>query len=431
MTHGFMGLVAAMHCALSDWDDMTTIDFHRYEAVKFINKRLTLEGRDNAMVSDCVIVAVALLVHVEAFIGSVPAARAHLMGLTQMVQLRGGINDGFGHSPLLQRALAWADFAHATASQSPLSFPLTPVSTSVLGIQNRFLLRSMMLTAMATNRHDNGLTIHNREVLELFELLHSATQAVGTFAFDKLESLRTERSQISDTVYVVEYRLCNLEEMIRLRARNMLPISPEMADAPGAAGYNSPTDLSNALVYASHLYLHMVLRAQPPQAKGHRLLVEALMGSLSEVVIGNDLLTGTWSQAGLRGMGDEYIATMDGTPMDGWRNGNREYYESSSDGTPDSSKDETKDDLHEDILLWILFVGSCAQVPPSYSWDGFETTVDCRGFFLSSLRKHCLARGILSQEVLTSKLRDLVWLDSWCEKQLEMIWKSIGMGLGI
>lgn len=66
MTHAFMGMIAAMHNALADWEDTTTINFHRYEAVKYINKRLHLEGKDfNSPVSDGVIVAVSLLVNVE------------------------------------------------------------------------------------------------------------------------------------------------------------------------------------------------------------------------------------------------------------------------------------------------------------------------------------------------------------------------------
>ncbi|KAH6648785.1 hypothetical protein BKA67DRAFT_372704 [Truncatella angustata] len=222
MTHGFMGLVAAMHCALAEWNDMTTIDFHRYEALKHINERLNLEGRDNATVSDGVIVSVSLLVHVEAFIGSLPAARAHLMGLKKMIEMRGGLLDGFRHSTLLQRALAWADFAYATASQSALSFPFIPTLASALDIQDRFLSRSMMLNTSSLGRCHNRLTIRDRETIELFEIIYSTTQAVNTFEFEKLESLRAERGQMSDSVYFVEYRLCHLEEMCQMRGRRLL-----------------------------------------------------------------------------------------------------------------------------------------------------------------------------------------------------------------
>ncbi|ETS84393.1 hypothetical protein PFICI_02418 [Pestalotiopsis fici W106-1] len=180
MTHGFMGLAAAMHCALVDWDDMTTIDFHRYETIKSINKRLVVEGKGDATVSDAVIVSVALLVHVEAFIGSLPAAAAHLKGLRKMVELRGGI-EVFGHTLLLQRALAWADFAYATASQSPLSFSFIPTLEPALDTCDRFVSRSMMINALAPSHLDGGLVIHNREAIDLFELMFSITQASVQF----------------------------------------------------------------------------------------------------------------------------------------------------------------------------------------------------------------------------------------------------------
>lgn len=430
MTHGFMGLVAAMHCALVDWDDTTTIDFHRYETVKSINKRLVFEGRDDATVSDGVIVAVALLVHVEAFIGSLPAAAAHLKGLRKMVELRGGI-ENFGHAVLLQRALAWADFAYATAAQSPLSFPCIPMLASTLGTYNRFLSRSMMLNALAGGHLDGGLVIPNREAMELFELLHSTTQAVNTFEFDKLESLRMERGQMSDSVYVIEYRLCHLEEMIRSRGRGILPASPvEIKDNGIATVYGKAMDLSDALVYASHLYLHMALRAQPPQAPGHRLIVEALMGSLYDIVTGLNLLVGTWPGASFsqNSHGSTFVLGQSSTQE--WQTGSRGYHGSPSDSTPDSSRSEIMDELHEDILLWILFIGACVQVPPAQSGASFGATVDCRKFFLSSFRNLCLARRILNLETLTRRLQDIIWLDTWCEKQLEMIWARIGIEAG-
>lgn len=65
-THAFMANVAAMHNSLANWDDTTTIDFHRFQAVKSVNERLNLEGKDNdTPVSDGLIVAVALLVNTE------------------------------------------------------------------------------------------------------------------------------------------------------------------------------------------------------------------------------------------------------------------------------------------------------------------------------------------------------------------------------
>lgn len=430
MTHGFMGLVAAMHCALVDWDDMTTIDFHRYETIKSINKRLVFEGKGDAAVSDAVIVSVALLVHVEAFIGSLPAAAAHLRGLIKMVEMRGGI-EVFGDSLLLQRALAWADFAYATASQTSLSFPFIPTLEPALDTSNRFMSRSMMINAFASSHQDGGLVLRNREVTELFELLYSTTQAVNTFEFDKLESLKSKRGRISDSVYMVEYRLCNLEEMIRSRSRSISLVSPvEAGDSHFAMANTKVVDLSDALVYASHLYLHMALRAQPPQAPSHRYLVETLMSSLYGIVAGLSLFV----DASLAESSDQRshgnVPALGVSTMQEWQAGNGGYYSSPSDSTPGSLRNEAHDELHEDVLLWILFIGSCVQVPPSHSRDNFGAVVDSRGFFLGCFKRYCSSRGILDLDILTRRLRCIIWLDTWCERQLEMIWARIGAGTG-
>ncbi|KAI1863087.1 uncharacterized protein JN550_009823 [Neoarthrinium moseri] len=438
MTHGFMGLVAAMHNALAEWDDMTSIDFHRYETIKYINKRLNMEGRHDTTVSDGVIVAVSLLVQIEAFIGSLSSARAHLMGLKKMVELRGGLRHGFGHSPLLQRALAWADFAYATASQTPLSFPFIPQLADPLGIQDRFLSRSTMLNAAASADPGAGLVIQNREILEIFELLYSTTRAVNGFEFNKLESLRTERGQMSDSMYLTDYRLCILEETIRSRERSryesasMISTSPVSApDDQLVTAYKNPKDLSDSLVYASHLFLHMALRGQPPLARAHKLPLEGLMASLYEPLAASGLLIDSTPSPSLTfaSQSPETQASA-GTSLDSWPSPVNDKPDESTHTSALPRKDD-RDDLHEDLLLWVLFVGSCVQIRPSPILDGFESMPDHRAFFLGALRQHCIARNILDRDVLLSKLRDLIWLDSWCEKQLDVIWARIGNELGV
>lgn len=59
-------MLAAMHNSLARWADTSTIDFHRFQAVKSINERLNLEGKDDSKpISDGLVVAVALLVNIE------------------------------------------------------------------------------------------------------------------------------------------------------------------------------------------------------------------------------------------------------------------------------------------------------------------------------------------------------------------------------
>jgi hypothetical protein len=52
--------------ALARWDDTTTFDFHRLQAIKAINERLNVEGKSpNIPISDGITMAVALLVNNE------------------------------------------------------------------------------------------------------------------------------------------------------------------------------------------------------------------------------------------------------------------------------------------------------------------------------------------------------------------------------
>jgi hypothetical protein len=428
-----MGLVAAMHGALSEWDDTTTVDFHRYETLKHINKRLNQEGRDDITVSDGVIVAVSLLVNIEAFIGSIPSAKAHMMGLKKMVELRGGIVEGFRHTTLLQRALAWSDFAYATASQTPLSFPFIPELASSLGIQDRFLSRSMMLNTVPTSQPGPVLTIGNRETMELFELLYSITHAVNTFEYANLDNLRTERGQMSDTVYLIEYRLCRLEETIRSRTMRAQS-SPESSLSPtsddefqAVTSYKGPNDLSDALVYASHLFLHMALRGQPPQARGHKLPLEGLMACLYELLLTLSSMFDSPPLDVATQSPEDFVPA--GSSLDNWLNSVVEHSESPG-STPTSPKDK-RDELHEDILLWILFVGSCVQTRPVVGWDSLAVDSDYRKFFLGALKRYCLGRDMLNYDLLITRLKKVIWLDSWCDKQLDMVWARIGNELGI
>lgn len=52
--------------AYGEWNDTSTFDFHRIQAIRAINERLNIEGKtDNTPISDGIAVAVALLVNNE------------------------------------------------------------------------------------------------------------------------------------------------------------------------------------------------------------------------------------------------------------------------------------------------------------------------------------------------------------------------------
>ncbi|KAK7915120.1 hypothetical protein PG985_012823 [Apiospora marii] len=314
-----------------------------------------------------------------------------------MVELRGGLIDGLGYSPLLQRALSWADFAYATMAAVPLSFPFVPQISGSLDIQDRFMSRSMTINNNAargfqqSQQHGrHGLLLLDREATELFELLFSTTEAVNNFEFARIDALKEQRSQMSDTVYLMEYRLCAMEQQSRAQAARL---------GHGATLAN-PTDLSESLVYASHLFLHLALRGQPPAAKRHKALTEALMTSLSGLLIHLGWLFGTNGRL---------------LPI------------------------ILQDDLHDDIFLWILFVGCCVQMRPAHhprhheyeipTLDSTFLARDHRPFFVLALRRLCRERAITEKEVLMDRLRAIVWMNTWCERQLDMVWALLGLEL--
>ncbi|KAL7621496.1 hypothetical protein AAE478_008819 [Parahypoxylon ruwenzoriense] len=432
-THAFIAMIAAMHNSLAMWADTSTIDFHRFQAVKSINERLNLEGKDDNNISDGLIVAVSLLVNIEAFIGSLNAAAAHMSGLKRMVDLRGGILEGFKHNSILQRSITWADYSYATAAHKPLVFPFIPQIASSLALYDQFTSRSMIANTEPLGFRD--LTVHNREAVELFELLYSITDYINNFDYVSFEGTYAERIQVSNSIYLVEWRLCQLEELSRSRQTwrraGSAPLLPSVGEQDKQPRYPSPTDISDALIYAAHLFLHLAIRGQPPSAQRHRALTEALMSSLRDPVLTLDLL----SQPKTYGTPSQFNRSSSTVQNAGgsWPT----MYNDTSSSELRHAGIPPRDELYANILLWALFTGSCVRtsVPineaASSSPAGPSVLLgDHRTFFLTALKSYCRMRGIREREVLLAKLKDVMWLYSWSEHQLTLIWPEIGEDLG-
>ncbi|KAI1806898.1 hypothetical protein F4811DRAFT_508563 [Daldinia bambusicola] len=423
-THAFIAMLAAMHNSLARWADTSTIDFHRFQAVKSINERLNLEGKDDSKpISDGLVVAVALLVNIETFIGSLSAAEAHMSGLKRMVDLRGGIVDGFKHSSILQRSISWADYSYATAVHKPVAFPFIPQLASSLALHDRFTSRSMLANMEPLGFKD--LTIQNREAIELFELLYSITECINNFDYTSLENTFGQRIQVSDSIYMIEWRLCKLEHVSRTRQSwrraGSVPLLPSIETDNTQPRFPSPTDLSDVLIYAAHLFLHLAIRGQPPSAQRHRALAEALMSSLYDPILALDLLSepkpceSSGSQLASSSPDQSPTPTMPG------------YFPTSEISLPGMTR-LFRDELHANILLWALFIGSCVRIPVvlnEYSVLGG----DQHHFFITALKNYCRIRNILEREVFLTKLKDVMWLYSWCEHQLGLVWGEIADSL--
>ena len=335
---------------------------------------------------------------------------------------------------------ARADFSYATAANKPLVFPLIPQLAASLGLRDRFMSRSMVANTEATGLND--LSVQHREVLELFELLYSVADGINTFDWADVQGFKEERAQISDSIYFLEWRLCQLEDSIRrrqcptTRAESLPVLMPSDGAGPGPCSGSSgsgawsettpPIDLSNAIVYASHIFLHLAIRGQPPAAHRHRALTEALMSSLCDTLMMLDLLSGPESI----GSPESYHTAISGGQLsvESWGSSTSEPT-STGAWSSATTTTTTRCELHENILLWVLFVGCCVRMPAFHDDAPFMyrgiLLGDHHEFFLNALAKYCRARNILDRDALLATLKDIVWLDRWCENQLELVWQEI------
>lgn len=316
-----------------------------------------------------------------------------------------------------------ADFSYATAANKPLVFPLIPKLATSLGIKDRFMSRSMVANTEAIGL--SSLSIRHREVMELFELLYSITDAINSFNWADIKAFKAERAQISDSIYLLEWRLCQLEDSNRSQQSSStraesLPITMPSDDNDSWLETSPPPDLSNALVYASHLFLHLAIRGQPPAAHRHRALTEALMSSLCDTLMMLDLM----SEVDPLGSPASYHteSSIGQLSTESWST-------TTSDVSNSSSWIAPRSHLHENILLWILFVGSCIRMPNSLDNAPFMyrgiIIGDHHEFFSRTLARYCRVRNILDRETLLLTLKEISWLDSWCENQLDLVWQEI------
>ncbi|KAI0149515.1 hypothetical protein GGR57DRAFT_223202 [Xylariaceae sp. FL1272] len=422
ITHAFMALVASMHNALARWDDTSTFDFHRLQAIKAINDRLNVEGKTPGIpISDGITMAVALLVNNEAFTGSIDAAAAHMSGLKRIIDLRGGILEAFKYNPIVQRALVWADFSYASVAGQPLMFPLVPGLTSSLGLHDHLQTRSAV--ANAESQCSKSLIVGNQEVVDNLELLSSITVCLNSFDYTNLAGMSTERVQLSNSIYLAEFRLFQLEDSYRLLLpKEGEPLSSILEDdVISNSRRPPPNDLSEILVWASHLYLHLALRGQPPSAPRHRALTESLMSSLCDTLSTLNLLVSPEPYGSPQShYSINSINSIGNSSVDSWS--------TNTTNTSIHSPLERKptNDIHKDMLLWALFIGSCVRLPVAPGAYQGILLGDHHEFFILALKNYCLTRFITDKFTLAAKLKAVVWLDSWMENQLDLIWAEVG-----
>jgi len=316
-----------------------------------------------------------------------------------------------------------ADFSYAYAAGKPLMFPFVPQLATSLDLHDRFQSRSL---GTATGRLEpQGLSIRNEKVIDVFELIHSITHCLGSFDYLNLANMSTERVQLSDSIYLAEWQLFQLQESLRD------PVTPEgQGPAPlgvkdrgkRAAGESPTLDLSESLIYAGHLFMHLALRGQPPTAPRHRTMVEALMSSLYGTLATLDLLSSP----------EPYGSPISYHSVGSFGDSSVENWSSTASSTSVLRIHPIKpvDDFTQNTLLWALFVGSCVRVstiaPEFYSSHQAIFFGDHHRFFIHAFKNYCRMRRIFDKDALEMKLKDILWLDSWCENQVNLIWEEIG-----
>lgn len=336
-----------------------------------------------------------------------------------------------------------ADFAYGTAANESLVLPFIPDLAGSLDLHDRFTTRTMISNIGSLRCGD--VIIRNKEIVEILELMHSVSRFINGYDYSDLGSSVSERVQVSDSIYLAEWKICQLEDTMRskyftTRASSTTPslysddtLSPQEPKGPAI-------DVSDPLVYAAHLFLHLAIRGQPPTAYRHKILTEALVSSLYRPLMSLNLLA--WPESAAYGSPDSGLGSSNerSSPCSSSHDSqapalseNAEYPNSHAytDNQPENQPaSPVHDELHLDILIWILFVGSCVRTPPipynsPFMYHG-ATHGDGRDFFVGSLAKLCRRRNITDLNVLHSKLRGIVWLGCWCDYQLETLWHEIG-----
>lgn len=281
-------------------------------------------------------------------------------------------------------------------------------------------LQSRSLSANIALAQARDLAIRDREVVDVLELLSSITVCLGSFDYNDLASMSKERVQLSDSIYLAEYRLCQLEEASRSSIACSLPSSTSPGELRLPDEGHRGIDLSKSAMYAGHLFLHLALRGQAPSAPRHRALTQALMVSLCDTLIALDLLPSTHTEAYGSPQSHYSVGSLGNSSVESWSTTTT----NTSIGSDLVRKMEN--DLHKNILLWALFVGSCvrlAAAPRNFQPLG---SGDHHEFFIIALKNYCKMRGINDKGTFVAKLKDVIWLDSWCEHQVDMIWMEIG-----
>ncbi|KAJ9155306.1 hypothetical protein NKR23_g2087 [Pleurostoma richardsiae] len=462
--HAFLATIASLHNALYLREDLATVSYHRAHSIRLINERLNTELRSSHnVVSDQLLVSVSMMANTETILGCYEAAAAHMGGLRRIIEMRGGAAKGLAHNPHLGRAVSWVDMVYATAWDEPLAFGLVPDISHALETSDRITTKSAVASATGP------FVVLDPEILASLEQLRAIVEMLNKMDFADL----AQRERVADAIYAFEYNHRRLEEGIPPLSRYRAFTAAASAASSGSSLEGAPAmmpfsvrdeqpwdtgsqriDLSDVIKYSAHVFLHIVVRRHPAGAGTHRLLCERLWTALEPAVwalytapppTSRDLPMGSSSgQTGLDAVDPElFLAELPSFSF-------VSEPPSQTQGSITLGTSSPRN-IHEAVVLWALFVGSCSRcrkvpdmwrhVPgaaevfsaaharPVGGNGGLATggEEDLRSMFVVTLKTVCEMWGLTSMEALRIVLREVMWVDGWCEEVLEPIWKEMGI----
>jgi hypothetical protein len=216
-------------------------------------------------------------------------------------------------------------------------FPIVPSLSNASGMSNRFLSRDLLGLFRVSS---SNIVISNLGVLEALQLLSSISKAISN------QNLPVDREAISNSIYLVEYKL----SMMNFGEGVETLISEKL-------------DLSKALGFAAHLYLHLGVRELPGKARRYQLLFRRLENSLPY-------------ERNLLELNDPQISI--------------------------------------DLLLWIFFMAGAG------IFDNSSRILLMRG-----LQQLCLVLGIRDINEFETHLKNILWLDPFSSSHSEMLWNEL------
>ncbi|KAF2420282.1 hypothetical protein EJ08DRAFT_28454 [Tothia fuscella] len=279
--------------------------------------------------------------------GTYASSSIHMAGLKIMVELRGRLHN-FGHSQMLQRILTWTDFAYCTTWNEKPIFPLLP---HLSGTSAQF--PSHLLSPLPKILQMGLLYLPHIQprVFEILHSLHQISSAITWSLNQKEAATQLERKQISMAVYTTEYAL------LLLRSSEEDTAITELV--------HNVFNLSNVLLLAAHLYLHLAIRELPGTAKMHLNMLNQLYRAIPDNLSVAVLL---WDNSSL------------------------------------------------EVVIWVLFIGAAAA-------DGHA----CRKFFVQKLREVIVVLEVLNRVEFEETLRGVLWLNRFCKTHCFQVWAEMGI----